>query len=87
MVVTIATSVGTSDGFEPWVLIVAPPIVCALVGLLVSMCLHGADLIMRLVGRSGIEAISRLMGFLLVVMGVQFVINGVPEIVATLGHS
>ncbi len=36
---------------------------------------------MKLVGKSGIEAISRLMGFLLVCMGVQFVINGVLEVV------
>lgn len=32
---------------------------------------------MRLVGKGGIEAISRLMGFLLVCMGVQFIINGI----------
>ncbi len=36
---------------------------------------------MRLIGKGGIDAISRLMGFLLVCMGVQFVINGVLEIV------
>ncbi|WP_322113174.1 MarC family protein, partial [Enterobacter hormaechei] len=34
-------------------------------------------------GTGGIEAISRLMGFLLVCMGVQFIINGVLEIVKT----
>ncbi len=34
---------------------------------------------MRLVGKGGIEAISRLMGFLLVCMGVQFIINGIPK--------
>ncbi|MER1539644.1 MarC family protein, partial [Enterobacter hormaechei] len=39
--------------------------------------------IMRWVGKGGIEAISRLMGFLLVCMGVQFIINGVLEIVKT----
>lgn len=38
---------------------------------------------MRLVGKGGIEAISRLMGFLLVCMGVQFIINGVLEIIST----
>nr|MBA2815929.1 alcohol dehydrogenase [Candidatus Pantoea persica] len=35
---------------------------------------------MTLVGKGGIEAISRLMSFLLVCMGVQFVINGVQEV-------
>ncbi|MBK4283845.1 stress protection protein MarC, partial [Enterobacter hormaechei] len=39
--------------------------------------------IMRGGGQGGIEAISRLMGFLLVCMGVQFIINGVLEIVKT----
>lgn len=39
--------------------------------------------IMRLVGKGGIEAISRLMGFLLVCMGVQFIINGILEIIKT----
>jgi len=83
MVVTIAASARTATGYEPWILMVVPVAVSALIGLLVWLCLRSADLIMRLVGRSGIEAISRLMGFLLVVMGVQFAINGILEIVAT----
>jgi multiple antibiotic resistance protein len=84
MVVTIAASARTATGYEPWVLMVVPIAVSVLIGVLVWLCLRSADLIMRIVGRSGIEAISRLMGFLLVVMGVQFAINGVLEIVATL---
>jgi multiple antibiotic resistance protein len=83
MVVTIASSVGYAKGIEPWVLMVAPVAVSILIGVMVWLCLRSADLIMRIVGRSGIEAISRLMGFLLVVMGVQFAINGILEIVAT----
>ncbi|ASG63386.1 stress protection protein MarC [Kluyvera genomosp. 3] len=46
-------------------------------------CLRSSGAIMRLVGKGGIEAISRLMGFLLVCMGVQFIINGVLEIIKT----
>ena len=46
-------------------------------------CLRSSGAIMRLVGKGGIEAISRLMGFLLVCMGVQFIINGVLEIIST----
>ncbi|HCN73609.1 MAG TPA: hypothetical protein DIS96_18655, partial [Pusillimonas sp.] len=34
------------------------------------------------VGHDGIDAISRVMGFLLVCMGVQLVINGIEEIVS-----
>ena len=65
-------------------LMVVPVVVSVLIGVLVWLCLRSADLIMRILGRSGIEAISRLMGFLLVCMGVQFVINGTLEIVRTL---
>jgi multiple antibiotic resistance protein len=83
MVITLASTAGTSERFAPWVYSVAPVAVSVLIGLVVWSCLRSANLIMRVVGRSGIEAISRLMGFLLVVMGVQFAINGILEIVGT----
>ena len=84
MVVTIAASAASAKGVEPWMLVVVPITVSVLIGVLVWLCLRSADLIMRILGRSGIEAISRLMGFLLVCMGVQFVINGALEIVRSL---
>ncbi|MBE3285141.1 stress protection protein MarC, partial [Enterobacter cloacae complex sp. P33B] len=62
---------------------VAPPIFFALLAITVGGSLRRAGAIMRWVGTGGIEAISRLMGFLLVCMGVQFIINGVLEIVKT----
>ncbi|CAM4185376.1 hypothetical protein LEJE111609_10045 [Lelliottia jeotgali] len=37
---------------------------------------------MRLVGTGGIDAVSRLMGFLLVRTDVQFIINGTLELVS-----
>jgi len=84
MVVTIAASAASATGVRPWMLVVVPITVSVLIGVLVWLCLRSADLIMRILGRSGIEAISRLMGFLLVCMGVQFVINGTLEIVRSL---
>ena len=84
MVVTIAASTGSATGIDPWILKVVPVAVAVLIGALVWLCLHSADFIMRRFGRSDIEPISRLMGFLLVCMGVQFAINGILEIVASL---
>jgi len=81
MIIALAASVRSSDQFEPWVLRLAPLLVCFLLALILWLCLRGSTSILRFFGRSGIEAISRLMGFLLVCMGVQFVINGVLEIV------
>lgn len=48
--------------------------------LILWACLRGATQIMRFLGESGVDAFSRIMGFLLVCIGVQFVINGVFEI-------
>lgn len=84
MVVTLASSIPDDSRFAPWVLQVAPVLVAFAIGLLAWLSLRSADWIMRVLGRSGIEAVSRLMGFLLVCMGVQFVIYGVLEIVGTL---
>ena len=84
MVITIASSIDSYTRFEPWVLKVAPVLVAIAIGVIVWLCLRSSDLVMRFFGRSGIEAISRLMGFLLVCMGVQFVINGILEIIRTL---
>ncbi|MGS8690873.1 MarC family protein, partial [Salmonella enterica subsp. enterica serovar Infantis] len=47
------------------------------------VCFRSSCSIMRLVGKGVIEAISRLLGFLLVCMGVQFIIKGVLEIIKT----
>lgn len=63
---------------------VAPVLTFMLISLIVWLSLKSSGLIMRLIGKSGIEAISRLMGFLLVCMGVQFIINGTLEIVHSL---
>lgn len=84
MIISSASSVKANTlGFEPWVLAVAPVAIFLTVAVILWGCLLSSGAIMRLVGKSGIEAISRLMGFLLVCMGVQFIINGVLEIIST----
>ncbi|EPK7358619.1 MarC family NAAT transporter [Kluyvera intermedia] len=83
MIISSASTVKHGVNFPDWVVLVAPPLIFALVGLILWGCLRSSGAIMRLVGKGGIEAISRLMGFLLVCMGVQFIINGVLEIIST----
>ncbi|MCU6666051.1 MarC family NAAT transporter [Silvania hatchlandensis] len=83
MIISSASTVRTGSTFPDWVVMVAPPLIFALIGLILWGCLRSSGAIMRWVGKDGIEAISRLMGFLLVCMGVQFIINGVLEIIQT----
>ncbi len=82
MIISSASTVRQSSTFADWVLMVAPPLIFPGCGYFVGS-LRSSGAIMRLVGKGGIEAISRLMGFLLVCMGVQFIINGILEIIKT----
>ena len=81
MIISSASTVKSGVDFAPWILWAAPPLTFLAVGVILWACLRSSGAIMRLVGKGGIEAISRLMGFLLVCMGVQFFINGVLEII------
>ncbi|MEF3090992.1 stress protection protein MarC [Enterobacter sp. 10-1] len=83
MIISTASTVKHGVEFPEWVVLAAPPITFALVALILWVSLRSSGAIMRMVGKGGIEAISRLMGFLLVCMGVQFIINGVLEIITT----
>jgi len=83
MIISSASTVRNGSAFPEWVVIVAPPLIFALIGVILWGSLRSSGAIMRWVGKGGIEAISRLMGFLLVCMGVQFIINGVLEIIKT----
>jgi multiple antibiotic resistance protein len=53
--------------------------------LILWACLRGATKIMHVLGRTGIDAFSRIMGFMLVCIGVQFAINGTEEILKLWG--
>ncbi|MCX3309561.1 MarC family NAAT transporter [Pantoea vagans] len=83
MIISSASTVRSGVDFPAWVISVAPVLTFLLVSLILWISLRSSGAIMKLVGKSGIEAISRLMGFLLVCMGVQFIINGVLEVVRT----
>lgn len=49
-------------------------------GALVALILLGAPYLFRIIGVGGLNAISRIMGFLAMSIGVQFVINGITGI-------
>lgn len=83
MIVSATSTLDPADNYAHWVISVTPLIVFLLLGLLFWICLRSAGRIVKLIGHDGVEAISRVMGFLLVCMGVQFVINGVLEIITT----
>ncbi|MGC6386713.1 MarC family NAAT transporter [Ewingella sp. S1.OA.A_B6] len=82
MIISSASAIKDGVEYPAWVITVTPVIVFLLIGLILWGSLRSSGAIMRMVGKSGIEAISRVMGFLLVCMGVQFGINGILEIIS-----
>ena len=57
-------------------------VVCSflLISLLSWAVLKLADPVCKLLGSTGIDAMTRIMGFLLICMGMQFCINGIKEV-------
>lgn len=80
MIISIASTL-PSFGAPMWIMLTAPIISFIGLCLFLWFCLKSSAKIVAKIGQSGIDAISRIMGFLLVCMGVQFCINGVIELV------
>lgn len=81
IIISSASTVKAGVDFPGWVVALAPMLTFLIVAMILWISLRSSGAIMKFIGKGGIEAISRLMGFLLVCMGVQFVINGVLEVV------
>ncbi|KAF1697179.1 MarC family NAAT transporter [Pseudoxanthomonas koreensis] len=82
LIISTAAAVRSERPYAEWVMLAAPPLVFFLAAAILLLCLRSSGTIMRKLGNSGVEAFSRLMGFLLVCIGVQFVINGIYEVAA-----
>jgi len=80
LIISTAAAVRKEAPYADWVMLAAPPLIFFLASAILLLCLRSSGTIMRKMGNSGVEAFSRLMGFLLVCIGVQFVINGVYEV-------
>jgi len=79
---SIAVTIGMAAGAESVTDYVAIAIGIALVVVFSWGILRSARSVKRLLGEQGIDALTRIMGFLLVCIGVQFIGIGVAEVVA-----
>ncbi|AYR18922.1 MarC family NAAT transporter [Alcaligenes faecalis] len=75
---------GMHEHYAQWVLVATPLILALLIGLIFFICLRSSLSIVRVIGHNGVDAISRIMGFLLVCMAVQLVLEGGQQYAATL---
>jgi multiple antibiotic resistance protein len=85
MIISATSTLKASPEVYPvWVVALSPLLIFFTLGGIFWICLRSSRRLVTLAGPGGIEAISRIMGFMLICMGVQFVINGIVEITTSL---
>lgn len=80
LVITMSTSVQQSGELSAPMTYLVISVGIVLTAIIIWFCLRAAGLLHRVLGANGIAAVSRIMGFLMVCIGVQFVINGVQDL-------
>ena len=80
VVISMSTGVHSQTSLPIWLGYLS--VVCGilLVAYISWLVLRTSDRLTSLLGSEGIEAVSRIMGFLLICIGVQFVINGIASL-------
>ncbi len=82
MIISSSSKIHTfRPDYAEWVLWLAPIMIALLLGALFFICLRSANRLVKFMGHDGIDAISRIMGSLLVCMGVQLVIDGIQDVI------
>jgi multiple antibiotic resistance protein len=84
-VITISSSIGWRDGYDK-VFAFAGVILAIVITAVISwLVLRSAGFMRRILGVNGADSLSRIMGFLLICIGIQFVINGIKDLVLDTG--
>jgi multiple antibiotic resistance protein len=77
----IAITIGMASEVDHVVEYIAILVGIVVVCLLCWAALRASTSVVRFLGANGLDAVSRIMGFLLLCVGVQFIVNGVVDIV------
>jgi multiple antibiotic resistance protein len=80
VVITMSSSIDVRHGIDK-ILAFAGVIFAILLTAFISwLVLRGAGVMRRLLGVNGVNSLSRIMGFLLICIGIQFIVNGVRDL-------
>lgn len=60
--------------------------VIVVLGLLVFLILRSAPYLFRILGQAGLKAMSRIMGFIVMAIGIQYVIVGIYNLLSTMAE-
>lgn len=74
---SIAVTVGFTSLASEWIDYVAIILGIVIVAVISYLTLRLADRVVRVIGKTGLNALSKVMGFLILCIGIQFIVNGV----------
>ena len=80
VVISMSTGVHSQTALPIWLGYLSVVAGILLVAYIAWLVLHASERLTSMLGKDGIEAVSRIMGFLLICIGVQFVINGIGNL-------
>jgi multiple antibiotic resistance protein len=76
-IATVLLLVNLSHGDRLNLIVVTAAYAVALI--ITWLCMRGSSLLLRVIGKTGIHVISRLLGIILAALAVQFVLNGLNQ--------
>ena len=79
-VITISSSIDGRHGYAKVFAYTGVILAIIITGIISWLVLRSAGFMRRYLGVNGVDSLSRIMGFLLVCIGIQFVINGVKDL-------
>jgi multiple antibiotic resistance protein len=81
VVITMSSSIDGRHGIDKIFAYAGVVLAIILTALISWFVLRGAGALRRVLGVNGINSLSRIMGFLLICIGIQFAINGIRDLV------
>lgn len=79
-VISMSTGVHSQNALPIWLGYVSVAVGILLVAYVSWLMLHATERLTTLLGEEGIEVTSRIMGFFLICIGVQFIIDGISDV-------
>lgn len=85
-VITISSSIDGRHGYDKFFAFAGVILAIVITAILSWLVLRSAGFVSRILGVNGVDSLSRIMGFLLICIGIQFAIIGVQDLISDSGY-
>jgi multiple antibiotic resistance protein len=85
-VITISSSIDGQHGYDKVFAFTGVILAIVITAIISWLVLRSAGFLSRIVGVSGVDSLSRIMGFLLICIGIQFAIIGIQDLISDSGY-